>query len=107
MLLPITNYQLSKLKYYFVFCSLFIAHCSLLILSGYAVANPLDLTKPPSSSPQPQLLTQQKLKIGCILPLSGEGADIGQRLDGHNGRFWSSGNRIIVESNAFMLPNAL
>src|SRR3990167_4582197 len=80
MLLPITNYQLSKLKYYFVFCSLFIAHCSLLILSGYAVANPLDLTKPPSSSPQPQLLTQQKLNIGCILPLSGEGAAIGQRV---------------------------
>ena len=80
MQLPITNYQLSKLKYYFVFCSLLIAHCSLLILSGYAVANPLDLTKPPSSSPQPQLLTQQKLKIGCILPLSGEGADIGQSV---------------------------
>ena len=50
------------------------------ILSGYAIANPLDLTKPPSSSPQPQLLTQQKLKIGCILPLSGEGADIGQSV---------------------------
>ena len=80
MQLPITNYQLSKLKYYFVFCSLLIAHCSLLILSGYAIANPLDLTKPPSSSPQPQLLTQQKLKIGCILPLSGEGADIGQSV---------------------------
>ena len=80
MLLPITNYQLSKLKYYFVFCSLLIAHCSLFILSGYAIANPLDLTKPPSSSPQPQLLTQQKLKIGCILPLSGEGADIGQSV---------------------------
>jgi len=80
MQLPITNYQLSKLKYYFVFCSLLIAHCSLFILSGYAIANPLDLTKPPSSSPQPQLLTQQKLKIGCILPLSGEGADIGQSV---------------------------
>jgi len=74
------NYQLSKLKFYFVFCSLLIAHCSLLILSGYAFANPLDLTKPPSSSPQPQLLTQQKLNIGCILPLSGEGAAIGQRV---------------------------
>ena len=80
MQLPIINYQLSKLKYYFVFCSLLIAHCSLFILSGYAIANPLDLTKPPSSSPQPQLLTQQKLKIGCILPLSGEGADIGQSV---------------------------
>src|SRR3989337_372109 len=80
MQLPITNYQLSKLKYYFVFCSLLIAHCSLFILSGYAIANPLDLTKPPSSSPQPQLLTQQKLKIGCILPLSGQGADIGQSV---------------------------
>ncbi|MBI3583230.1 MAG: ABC transporter substrate-binding protein [Nitrospinae bacterium] len=40
----------------------------------------MDLVKPPSSTPQPQVPTQQKLKIGCILPLSGEGAAIGQRV---------------------------
>jgi len=84
MQLPITNYQLSKLKYYFVFCSLLIAHCSLLILSGYAFANPLDSVQPPPATHQPQdVISPQKLKIGCILPLSGEGADIGQKiLDG-------------------------
>ncbi len=59
------------------YCLLLTAYC---LLADYAFANPLDLTKPPSSTPQPQLPTHQKLKIGCVLPLSGEGAAIGQRV---------------------------
>ena len=43
------------------------------LFSGYAFANPLDLEQPMTPSPH-------KLKIGCVLPLSGEGADIGQSV---------------------------
>ncbi len=59
------------------YCLLLTAYC---LLAGYDIANPVETAKPPSSSPQPQFPTQQKLKIGCILPLSGEGAAIGQRV---------------------------
>jgi len=43
------------------------------LFSGYAFANPLDLEQPTTPSPH-------KLKIGCVLPLSGESADIGQSV---------------------------
>jgi len=51
-----------------------------LFFSNSAVANPLDLAKSPSSTPQLQAASPKKLKIGCVLPLSGEGAAIGQRV---------------------------
>ena len=44
-----------------------------LFFSNSAFANPLDLEQPMTPSPH-------KLKIGCVLPLSGEGADIGQSV---------------------------
>lgn len=67
-----------KVQSFISFILLFI--CYLFFLADYTVANPIDSPKPLSSSPQQQVPTQQKLKIGCVLPLSGEGAAIGQRV---------------------------
>jgi ABC-type branched-subunit amino acid transport system substrate-binding protein len=60
-----------------VYCLLLTVYC---LLAGYAFANPLDLTKPPSSSTQLQAFSPRKLKIGCILPLSGKNVSTGQRV---------------------------
>lgn len=60
-----------------VYCLLLTVYC---LLAGYAFANPLDLTKPPSSTPQLQAFSPRKLKIGCILPLSGKNVSTGQRV---------------------------
>ncbi|MBI5750449.1 MAG: ABC transporter substrate-binding protein [Nitrospinae bacterium] len=78
--MKVTSYklQVTNCKFYILRIVYFIS--CFLFFPDHAVANPLDLAKPPSSSPQPQVPTQQKLKIGCILPLSGEGAAIGQRV---------------------------
>jgi ABC-type branched-subunit amino acid transport system substrate-binding protein len=69
---PFASLRVTK-RDFFRALKLYPAFCSLLVFSMYAFANPLD-------SGQPLTPTAHKLKIGCVLPLSGEGADIGQRV---------------------------